>query len=55
MPRRNRRERFWITPWVLARRAEGRMPESTAGMRESGVRMVREKAMDGFFNNLLVQ
>ncbi len=29
------------------------MPESTAGMRESGVRMVREKAMDGFFNNLL--
>ncbi len=25
-----------------------------AGMRESGVRMVREKAMDGFFNNLLV-
>jgi hypothetical protein len=22
-------------------------------MRESGVRMVREKAMDGFFNNLL--
>ncbi len=30
------------------------MPESTAGMRESGVRMVREKAMDVFFNNLLV-
>ncbi len=30
------------------------MPESTAGMRASGVRMVREKAMDGFFNNLLV-
>ena len=30
------------------------MPESTAGMRESGVRMVREKAMDGFFNILLV-
>ena len=28
------------------------MPRS-AGMRESGVRMVREKAMDGFFNNLL--
>ncbi len=52
MPRQNRRERFWITPWALARRAEGRMPESTAGMRESGVRMVREKAMDGFFNNL---
>ena len=24
-----------------------------AGMRESGVRMVREKAMDVFFNNLL--
>ncbi len=30
------------------------MPRS-AGMRESGVRMVREKAMDGFFNNLLEQ
>ncbi len=29
------------------------MPESTAGMRESGVRMVRENAMDGFFNRLL--
>ena len=29
------------------------MPRS-AGMRESGVRIVREKAMDGFFNNLLV-
>ena len=28
------------------------MPWS-AGMHESGVRMVREKAMDGFFNNLL--
>ncbi len=54
MPRQNRRERFWITAKALARRAEGRMPESTAGMRESGVRMVREKAMDGFFNNLLV-
>ncbi len=24
-----------------------------AGMHKSGVRMVREKAMDGFFNNLL--
>ena len=55
MPRQNRRERFWITPWALARRAEGRMPESTAGMRASGVRMVREIAMDGFFNNLLEQ
>ena len=54
MPRQNRRERFWTTPSALARRAEGRMPESTAGMRESGVRMVREKAMDGFFSNLLV-
>ena len=51
MPRQNRRERFWITPWALARRAEGRMPESTAGMRESGVRMVREKAMDGLFTH----
>ena len=30
------------------------MPWS-AGMHESGVRMVREKAMDGFFNNLLEQ
>jgi len=29
------------------------MPRS-AGMHESGVRMVREKATDGFFNNLLV-
>ncbi len=29
------------------------MPRS-AGMHKSGVRMVREKAMDGFFNNLLV-
>ena len=29
------------------------MPESTAGMRESGVRMVRENAMGGFFNRLL--
>ena len=28
------------------------MPRS-AGMRESGVRMGREKAMDGFFNNVL--
>ena len=28
------------------------MPRS-AGMRESGVQMVREKAMEGFFNNLL--
>ena len=28
------------------------MPRS-AGMHKSGVRMVREKAMDGFFNNLL--
>ena len=28
------------------------MPRS-AGMHESGVRMVREKAMDGFFNNML--
>ena len=28
------------------------MPRN-AGMRESGVRMVREKAMEGFFNNLL--
>ncbi len=55
MPRQNRRERFWITPWALARGAEGRMPESTAGMRASGVRMVREKAMDGLFNNLLEQ
>ena len=27
------------------------MPRS-AGMRESGVRMVRENAMDGFFNTL---
>ncbi len=27
------------------------MPRS-AGMRESGVRIVREKAMDGFFNTL---
>jgi len=53
MSRQNRRERFWITAKALARRAEGRMPESTAGMRESGVRIVREKAMDGFFNNLL--
>ncbi len=39
MPRQNRRERFWITPWALARRAASRMPESTAGMRESGVQM----------------
>ncbi len=54
MLRQNRRERFWTTPSALARRAEGTMPESTAGMRESGIRMVREKAMDGFFNNLLV-
>ena len=30
------------------------MPESTAGMRESGVRMVCEKAMEGFFNGLQV-
>ena len=30
------------------------MPESTAGMRESGVRMVRDKAMDGFINRRLV-
>jgi hypothetical protein len=29
------------------------MPESTAGMRESGVRMVRDKAMVGFFDKLL--
>jgi hypothetical protein len=43
MPRQNRRERFWTTPWALARRAEGRMPESTAGMRGSGVRMVMLK------------
>jgi hypothetical protein len=28
------------------------MPRS-AGMRASGVRMVREKTMDDFFNNLL--
>jgi len=28
------------------------MPRS-AGMRESGVRMVREKSMDVFFNDLL--
>ncbi len=28
------------------------MPRS-AGMHKSGVRMVREKAMDGFFKNLL--
>ncbi len=55
MPRQNRRERFWTTPWALARRAEGRMPESTVGMRESGVRMVREKAVDGFFNRKLVR
>ena len=32
MSRQNRRERFWITPWALARRAEGRMPESTTWM-----------------------
>ncbi len=43
MPRQNRRERFCITPWALARRAAGRMPESTAAMRESGVQMAMLK------------
>ncbi len=35
MSRQNRQERFWTTPLALARRAEGRMPESTTWMCES--------------------
>ncbi len=36
MSRQNRQERFWTTPLALARRAEGRRPESTTRMCESG-------------------
>ena len=40
MSRQNRRERFWTTPLALARWAEGRMPDSTHGMRERRSRML---------------
>ena len=55
MSRQNRRERFWTTPKALPRRTEGRMPESTAGMRESDVRTTRlKKPWKAFFNSRLV-
>jgi hypothetical protein len=38
MSRQNRRERFWITRKALARRAEGRMPESTTGRPRATIR-----------------